>query len=230
MATRTDLPRLKLLTFPSHASCTSCELHQEAKNPGVPTGNYSQSVFPSPEIPYLIVVGMNPGWDDDQEGVASSASSPSGKMLRNVYLNSLMIEKTHTVYITNAARCSTPGDTQLKNSHIRKCWPHLQADIDAIMKWHHVGGDILCLGTHAAQTITKNMMGKALSVSKALEKQGAAIGEKTNFFVTYHPSGVLRTPRLKYAVAEHLQLIGQQLHGVVPSPSLPNIVPVRSPQ
>jgi len=224
---------LALPQFPSHASCTSCELHQEASNPGVPTVHYEQSVFPSPNKPFLIVVGMNPGYHEDKKN--QPFIGPTGMMLKNVYLGSLGILDTHVIYFSNAARCATPGDTALKNSHLKACWPHTKQDIQTIADWHSVGGSIFCLGTHAAQTITKNMMGKALSLSKALDKQGTVVppvsdNKSLQFFTTYHPAGVMRAQRLKYAVSEHLDLIGQHLQGAIASPSLPNIVPPRSPR
>ena len=224
---------MNLPQFPSHASCTSCELHQEANHPGVPTAHYGQSVFPSPDTPFLIVIGMNPGYHEDRTNECFVGTA--GKMLKNGYMESLGILDTHAVYFTNAVRCTTPGETNLKNSHIKKCWPHTKADIKEISNWHDVGGNILCLGTHAAQAATKHLIGKALSLSKALDKQGFALppisdNKSLQFFTTYHPAAVLRSPRLKYAVAEHLDLIGQHLQGAVASPSLPTIVPPRSPR
>ena len=213
----------------SHASCIACELHQEAKNPGVPTVHYEQSVFPSPAKPFLIVVGMNPGYNEDKEN--RPFVGPTGNMLKNVYLKVLNILDTHVVYFTNAARCVTHSNgVALKNSHLKACWPHTSHDIHKILEWHTVGGSLLCLGTHAVQSVTRHMMDKALTLSKAIENQGKPIKEGLNFFATYHPAGVMRQQRLKYAVSEHLELIGQHLHGAVPSPSLPTIIQPRSPQ
>jgi len=159
---------------------------------------------------------------------------PTGRMLKTIYLPALNILETHAVYFLNAARCCTPGNTQLKNSHIKACWENNLYDIRQICEYHNEGtGSILCLGTHAVTAVTKNLMGKALNLKSALESQGSVIqleGRDLWFFCTYHPAGVMRQQNLKYPVAEHLELIGQQLKGDVPSPSSPSIIPIRSPR
>lgn len=225
---RKGLTLSELPIFPCYHDCVACELHETATNVGVPTIHYKQSAFPSPEKPFIIVVGMNPGLNEDKQN--EPFVGPTGKMLKNVYLESMGILQSHVVWFTNAARCCTPGNTNLRNTHVKACWPHLEADIQKIRDFHTVGGAILCLGTHAVQTISKNIIGKTLTLSKAISMQGDVIADNLHFFATYHPAGVMRSPKLKFAVAEHLELIGQQLQGKVPSPSLPNFVPIRSPR
>ena len=219
------LPILK-----ARPECTQCELHTEAKNPGVPTIHYTESVFPSPSTPYIFVIGMNPGYNEDKEN--KPFVGPAGVMLKSAYLNPLDVLNTHSIYLTNAVRCSTPGDTNIKNSHVKACWQHTQDDLNEVVQFHTSTGSILCLGTHATQTITKQYFDKSVSIKKGLDLQGKPIevlGKQLNFFCTYHPAGVMRSPNLKYGVAEHLELIGQQLQGNVPAPSLPNIIQIRSP-
>jgi uracil-DNA glycosylase family 4 len=223
---------MNLPQFKAIPDCTKCELHTEAINPGVPTIHYKESAFPSPETPYMIVVGMNPGLNEDKKN--EPFVGPTGQMLKNIYLSSLDILKTHTVYFTNAARCCTPGDTQLRNSHIKSCWPYTEEDLETITDFHTGQGSILCLGSHALNAVSKWVLPtKSLTLREGIEKQGMAFtynNKELFFFCTYHPAGVMRSPNLKYAVSEHLELIGQQLHGHVPSPSLPDIQPPRSPR
>lgn len=226
MTTNIELP-----VFPSHPSCTDCELHQGALNPGVPTIHYKESLFPSAENPALVVVGMNPGVQEDKAN--KPFVGPTGRMLKDVYLLVLEVKDTHTIYFTNAARCCTPGNTALKNSHLKACWRHTGTDLNRITKWHTNKISLLCLGSHAVSTISKNVMGKNHSLKEALEKQGSTHSynnREVSFFCTYHPAGVMRQPNLKFAVSEHLAIIGQQLKGEVPSASLPTIIPMRSPQ
>ena len=221
-----NLPQLK-----AHPECKCCELNIEATNTGIPTTHYTESLFPSPDNPYIFIIGMSPGYHEDKEN--KPFVGPTGVMLKSAYLKSLDILKSHTIYLTNAARCSTPGDTQLKNSHIKSCWHHTDEDLKEVTNFHNSTGSILCLGTHAVQIISKNYLGKSMSLKKSIEMQGTAIkvhDKQLNFFCTYHPAGVMRSPNLKYAVSEHLELIGQQLKGNVPSPSLPIIIPLRSPR
>jgi uracil-DNA glycosylase family 4 len=218
---------MNLPQFPSYPECTRCELHEEARNPGVPTIHYDQSVFPSPVQPFLIVVGMNPGINEDRANIPFVG--PTGKMLKDIYLKSMNILDRYTVYLSNAVRCCTPGNTNLKNSHITKCFHHTKDDIQTICDWHDSQGYILCLGSHAVHAVTKNYFGKSLSLAKSLDKQGQAIKEGLNFFATYHPAGVMRAPKLKFAVAEHLEVISQQMTGATPTPSFPNIIEPRAP-
>lgn len=218
---------VSLPQFQSHPDCTRCELHEEARNPGVPTVHYDQSVFPSPENPFLIVVGMNPGINEDRAN--RPFVGPTGQMLKDVYLSSMNILDKYTVYFSNAARCCTPGNTNLKNSHITKCFHYTKEDIQTISSWHDAQGYVMCLGTHAVNAVTKNYFGKAMSLSKSLNRQGYAMSDKLNFFATYHPAGVMRTPKLKFAVAEHLQVISQQMTGAIPTPSSPTFIEPRAP-
>ena len=218
---KTDIP---LPTFSSQPSCTQCDLHQGAKSPGVPTRFYKQSE-PSSNRPPLIVVGMNPGYQEDQEN--KCFVGPSGNLLTKVYLNHEEMLKS-PIYLTNAARCATLVKNETpKRKHYKQCFVYLHEDIETIIK-HHGKAFLLCLGSHAYGVISQYLLGKAKSLRHGFSNQGQPaellFNNQINIYATFHPSAVLRERKYLYPVSDHIDLLGRAMSGKLPTPSNPNII------
>lgn len=217
-----------LSQFSSHSSCTRCELHQEAKNPGIATVHYERSLFPSKDIPPLIVVGMNPGVEEDRLNLPFVG--PSGMMLKNVYLDHDDILDNTTVYLTNAARCRSDSP---KRSHFRHCWTHLEKDIQRIIDYHTPKAYLLCLGSKSYDSISKQLLGKSKTLRYAFNNQGElsthTLPNEIHIYATFHPAAVLRKRNYLYPVSDHLNLLGNMIMGRIPQVSQPEINKPRSP-
>ena len=210
--------------FPSHSSCTKCELHQEAKNPGVPTRFHELSA-PITSSP-LIVVGMNPGAVEDNQN--RCFSGPSGKLLTNVYLNHDAIVG-HPVFLTNAARCPTLGNNEKpKRKHYNACFNYLDNDIHSILESHSPHkAFILCLGADSYDTISRHYLGKSQSLRHGFNNQGqpntlGPVG-MLRIYTTFHPAAILRNKKYLYPVSDHMELLANAMNGKIPSPSLPKM-------
>ena len=219
---------LNLPQFSSHPSCIRCELHQGARNPGIATIHYEQSLFPSKEITPLIIVGMNPGVEEDKTN--RPFEGPSGKLLKNVYLHHEDFLKTTTIYITNAARCRSDSP---KRSHFRHCWTHLEKDIQEIIDYHTPKAHLLCLGGMSYDSISKQLLGRGKPLKHAFNNQGEVATQifpnKLHIYATFHPAAVLRKRNYLYPVSDHLNLLGNMIMGRIPQVSRPKINKPRSP-
>ena len=211
--------------FPNHSSCKRCDLHEGAKNPGVPTRSLDSSGLSS-GLPPLIVVGMNPGVREDT--LNTCFVGPSGKLLTSVYLNHPDI-LSHPVYLTNAARCPTLGNNDKpKRRHYSACWPHTETDILAILDVHPGTAYILCLGADSYNTVSRHFLGKGESLRHGFNNQGQAntLGpvDRLRIFATFHPAAVLREQKYLHPVSDHIELLARSMNGQLPTPSNPDIV------
>ena len=210
--------------FSSQPSCTLCDLHQGARNPGVPTRFFEQSV-PSSLTP-LIVIGMNPGAKEDN--LNQCFTGPSGNLLTNVYLKHDEIVK-HPIYFTNAARCATLGNSETpKHRHYRACFEYMREDIATILEAHNKKAYVLCLGSHSYGVVSRNFLGKAHSLRHGFNNQGQPSSllfpDQLNIYTTFHPAAVLREKKYLYPVSDHIELLANAMNGRLPTPSRPEVV------
>lgn len=219
------------LTLLARPGCTACELHsQGAKSVGVPTERVSQSLEPSPHVPGLVLLGMNPGTVEDKRN--RPFVGPSGEMVRKVYLagsNSFL--DISSVYLANAVRCWTPLSAQPKSKHYDACWPHTAEDLERIADNHAAPIRILCLGVQAAKAALKHLCNsKQRSFKHLLRSQGTPSScNRYLLYFTFHPAAVLRNRPLIHAVADHLSILHDAITGKRPKPSRPILVPPRAP-
>jgi uracil-DNA glycosylase family 4 len=215
---------MQLTLLPAKPSCTACDLHSSAKNVGIPSRHLPTSLPPDPTNPVVIVIGMNPGTQEDRAG--ECWIGPSGQLLSGPYLTGSGINSLATVYLCNVARCVSPGGKP-KPAHYRTCFGNTLADIQAILE-HHIPATaraILCAGADPVTHLSRTWSKRALSQQDAFRTQGIAIPtlSRTHFFATYHPAAVLREPGLIHPVADHMALLRNFLTGELARPSAPLI-------
>lgn len=218
--------------FPTVSHCTNCELHEQGADfIGLKSEYVESSLRPSPHVPALYLLGMNPGTQEDRKG--RPFIGPSGQLLRKVYIRNVL--DTHaSVYIGNAVRCWTPLDAQPKASHYAACWHHTQRDLETIASWHQGTVRILCLGIQAAKSAIKNLTElKQRSFQHLQRSQGVpSTCDRYTLYFTFHPSAVLRRQgtHLLHAVGDHLSILQDAITGRRPTPSNPRLVPPRAPR
>jgi DNA polymerase len=127
----------------------------------------------------VLVVGMNPGWQEDLAGEAFVG--PSGEMLAELLDDAGFEPETYR--LTNAVRCAGEPD----NTAIDACRAHLTAEI------HERRPEvIIALGDVALQSLTKK--------SGITAKRGqsfplhSSFGYACEVWATLHPAYVIRTP------------------------------------
>lgn len=221
-----------LKVLPSRPDCRLCDLSsQGARSVGVPTIHMTGSLDPEPSTPAVLVVGMNPGVEEDRRN--QPFVGPSGRLLRSVYLKGPnSIAESASVYLGNAVRCWTPLSAQPKASHYLACWSHTMEDLSSVRLLHPDHPvRVLCLGVQAAKSVVRNLLGSKLrSFSHMLRSQG--IPSPCSRYIVYfafHPAAVLRNKNLIFAVADQVSILHDALVGRRPVPSSPVVVPPRHP-
>lgn len=209
--------------------CTLCPLHEQALNVGMSTYFLNGSRAPTPDTPALLVVGQNPGYEEDQRN-EPFCGKVSGRILREAYLKTPHdLYRSASIYLTNAARCFTVDNVCPSASQGKACRPYLKADIEALLQLHD-RVVVLCCGAFAAtHTFAVLDLGK-VSLNKALTLQGTAPNPHLSVFATYHPAYLSRSPQHASAVEDHMALVSNALEGTLPSPSTPNLQPPRGPR
>lgn len=158
-------------------SCTSCELCL-SKRPGVPSSG--------PLNEKIIVVGEQPGDQEDLQG--KPFVGPAGQLLREV-LREIGVDD-QKVYLTNAVkhfRYQLQGKQRLHKrpdpAHITACRPWLDDEIRLFNP-----DTIVCLGATALHAV----LGYALNVGEARERDDLKSLAGKRVVATYHPSALLR--------------------------------------
>ena len=80
---------MQLNLLPAKPTCVGCDLHSAAKNVGIPSRHLPTSLPPDPTNPVVIVIGMNPGTQEDRQG--ECWIGPSGQLLSGPYLTGASI-------------------------------------------------------------------------------------------------------------------------------------------
>jgi uracil-DNA glycosylase family 4 len=222
---------MQLELLPSKPTCTACDLHLCAKSVGVPSRHLPTSLPSIPTNPVVIVLGMNPGNQEDRQG--ECWIGPSGQLLTGPYLQGSGVIDQASVYLCNIARCVSPGGKP-KPAHYRTCITNTISDINSILDYHAPAKSraILCAGADPVTQFTRTFQKKAMSQQDAFRAQGMLIPSlpRTHLFSTYHPAAVLREPGLIHPVSDHMALLFAFLTGKLAKPSLPTIVPAFYPK
>ncbi len=222
---------MQLELLPSKPDCKACDLHLCAKSVGVPSRHLPTSLPSIPTNPVVIVLGMNPGNQEDRAN--QCWIGPSGQLLTGPYLQGSGVIDQASVYLCNIARCVSPGGKP-KPLHYRTCITNTISDINAILDYHAPAKSraILCAGADPVTQFTRTFQKKAMSQQDAFRAQGMLIPSlpRAHLFSTYHPAAVLREPGLIHPVSDHMALLSAFLTGKLAKPSLPTIVPAFYPK
>jgi uracil-DNA glycosylase family 4 len=142
--------------------------------------------------PRFVFFGEGPGADEDQIGrpFVGRAGQLLTKMIEACTLN------RDDVYILNTVKCRPPGNRNPEPGEIENCRDYYQRQL-AILRPEY----IVCLGAISSQELLQNKT----SVGKMRGRLHRYFESKV--LVTYHPAYLLRTPAVKKAAWDDLQLM-----------------------
>jgi uracil-DNA glycosylase family 4 len=224
--------RKKDTMFKTHGNCVSCPMHEFPRSVGMATHHLAWSLPPGPETPAIVMIGQNPGYQEDREGIPFVG--PSGRLVRDVYIKGTSLHTRSAIYLTNICRCATEANSPPRLSNLKACAPYTLRDLDIITYEHNSAKVlVLCLGAPAVNGFFKYVLQQKGSVSL---KQGFSLNGETvllhfvemsaplQFFCTYHPAYLLRDPRMISTIHDHLGLVSDCLSGTMASPSAPSVI------
>jgi uracil-DNA glycosylase len=144
-----------------------------------------------PSTPSLFVIGQSPGEREADCGVPFTG--PAGQLLDNL-LESAGVARAAT-YITNAAKCTPPGNRRLAPEELDNCRHHLVAELKLLKP-----RAILCLGRDAYRLFSQTLPwvhGALITYPYMRER----------FLLSYHPAYFLRggTPDVFLELAPKLK-------------------------
>lgn len=129
----------------------------------------------------VMIVGEAPGFREDQ--VQKPFQGKAGKLLDSL-LNEVGV-KRDDIYITNICKCRPPDNRTPSKGEIKSCLPYLQKELEIVKP-----SIILALGNIALYGLTGHSgIGKYRGQELECKLYPATV------IPTYHPAGVLRSPR-----------------------------------
>lgn len=210
------------MLLPILPDCRLCELGSICKSPGLPVHHLGGTTGP-----VVCFLGHQPGLDEDTR--KEVFTGPSGQLLRANYIKPLRLTDTCQVYLTNLVRCHPVGLDKPRPIHIKSCHGHLASDLSHLSTLSSRRYLIL-LGAEACKGLLDQSLSAALR-NNCFEWSPAWLPSPWTVIVTYHPAFLLsrRNPNAIHAVADHLQLLLDQLSGVVQARTSPLLVPPGPP-
>lgn len=227
---------MQLPVLGSHPGCTACELHSQS--PGIPkTVGMATTIFPSlpatPETPAIVVIGQNPGQNEDAQGEPFVGFT--GRKVRLGYLPGPKLHEVATIYLTNAVRCFTVGNGEPPTKSLSACAPHTVQDLEEIAAFHSTTY-VLCMGAVAIKSFLKFMTAQA--AAKATQKDAFRLnglefplpsGRLVRFYGTYHPMAAEHQRHLRMVIVDHISMLAAHIRNQAPIVAQPAFVPPRSP-
>lgn len=180
----------------------------------------------------LLIVGQNPGFNEDQEDQPFSPNGDSGKIVREAIIP--LFPEDMAVYLSNTARCYTPPDATIKDKCYATCArTYLLPDLLALSEASdHLF--VLALGAPAARHIAALLsMGqvrgsKKLTLNDLKKTQGVQLplpnGRVIQLYVTNHPAAALRNPNTLKTISIHLSQALRHISGIRIPRTTPHIV------
>lgn len=155
--------------------------------------------------PNVMVVGINPGWQEDQQG--RPFVGPSGGMLDEA----LAQAGVRRAYLTNAFKCYAEPDM----SYARACHDYLDEEIERVRP-----AFILALGNIP----TQRLLGKG-TVGQVAGKEIWSARYNAWVLPAFHPAAILRNRGRENAWRADILRFGRLVRGELVPP--PNVPPVR---
>lgn len=178
-------PEFKKLLIDS--KCTKCPLCENRRNIVVDRGNPDAKIM---------LIGEAPGENEDLQGKAFVGRA--GQLMDKMMLE-VGIDTNRDTLIANVAKCRPPENRAPKQEEVNQCKPFLLKQIDLVKPKF-----IVLLGATAL---------KHLIPEKADSAMGSEVGNAFShsdfpgmkIMILYHPAYILRDPRKKPIMHEHLK-------------------------
>jgi DNA polymerase len=171
----------------TRSNCTQCALSDSRKHIVVDRGNPNAKV---------LMIGEAPGENEDLQGKAFVGRA--GQLLDELMKN-LGFDTNQESLIINVIKCRPPENRAPKQEEVNACAPFLKKQLDLVKP-----KIVLLLGAVALKHVIKDkgefsMAEEAGTFFEHPEFPGV------KFMVLYHPAFILRDPRKKPVMIEHLK-------------------------
>jgi DNA polymerase len=176
------------------SACPKCpELCAERHNIVVDRGNSDTKI---------VVIGEAPGESEDLQG--KSFVGRSGQLLDKLF-ESVGLSTDRDMLIINVVKCRPPNNRPPKPEEAKNCFPYLRWQLNYVKP-----STVVLLGATAAKHMlpdgkVKNMKDHVGQFFAVDEHPGVA------FQLLYHPAYLLRDPRKKTDMLEHLKALRSHL-------------------
>ena len=169
------------------SNCTQCPLHETRHHIVVDRGNPDAKV---------LMIGEAPGENEDLQGKAFVGKA--GRLLDEL-LQNLGFNTNQDSLIINVVKCRPPENRQPKPEEAAQCRPFLKKQIDLVKP-----KIIVLLGATALKHIIPSKKDFSMNeeVGRFFEYEGYP---GTKMMVLFHPAYILRDPRKKPLMIEHLK-------------------------
>ena len=171
----------------ANSNCTQCALADSRHNIVVDRGNSNAKV---------LMIGEGPGENEDLQGKAFVGRA--GKLLDEL-MNHLGFDTNQDSLIINVVKCRPPENRAPKQEEVNACGAFFRKQIELVKP-----KVILLLGATALRHVVKDkgefsMGEEAGKFFEHVDFPGV------QFMVLYHPAYILRDPRKKPVMIEHLK-------------------------
>ncbi len=172
----------------------------------------------NPQAP-IVAIGEAPGENEDLQGKAFVGRA--GQLLDKI-MQSIGVDTNKDMLILNVVKCRPPENRAPKPQEVENCFPFLEWQLGFVKPKL-----ILLLGATAAKhlipdqrdTNMKDRVGQFFDLEKV---------PGVKFMLLYHPAFLLRDPRKKKDMWEHVQILRKFLETAglcsTPMPAQPNFL------
>jgi uracil-DNA glycosylase len=179
----------------AESNCSKCpSLCQERHTIVVDRGNPQTNIM---------IIGEAPGENEDLQGRAFVGRG--GKLLDDV-LASIGLDTNRHTLIANVVKCRPPKNRPPTQQEAENCFPYLTWQLA-----HVKPKIVLLMGATAAKHLIPEQKDRSMKDRVGRLFDVAAYPE-TKFLILFHPAYLLRDPRKKKDMLEHLQVLKKWLN------------------
>lgn len=162
----------------------------------------TQTVFGVGNVkPRVVMFGEAPGADEDKQG--EPFVGRAGQLLNKII--EACTWKRQDVYILNTLKCRPPDNRPPEPHELANCRSYWERQLEILQPDY-----IVCLGTHAAQSLLETGESIGRLRSKFFTYRGSKV------IATYHPSYLLRSPDAKKLVWDDMQMLLKDMGVEIP--------------
>lgn len=159
----------------------------------------------------ILIVSERPG--DNEDAVGRAFVGRSGELLDRI-MASIGLDTNRDLLIVNVVKCKAEIDRAPTTQEVDTCFPYLRRQIELMRP-----KVILLLGAVALKYLVKDRGDEFSMEEEAGHLLTAPDHPDVHFMVLYHPAFLLRDPRKKVVMWEHMKKLRGFLteHGWMPS-------------
>lgn len=171
------------------SNCDKCSLHEFRRHIVVDRGNPNAKV---------LMIGEAPGENEDLQGKAFVGKA--GRLLDEM-MRDLGFDTNQDSLIINVVKCRPPENRQPKPEEAAECLPFLRKQIDLVKP-----KIIVLLGATALKHVIPSKKDFSMNEEAGRLFEHGAYPD-TKMMVLFHPAYILRDPRKKPLMMEHLKCL-----------------------